>query len=88
MIKLWVLFWFNDYTRILGVVFGGHLLISLPVAYLVFGEAHLKDFAIISYSVVFLFALLDNDYSKLRRYGRDEYGKKINDVHSNNEGKV
>lgn len=77
MAKVWILFWFNDYTRFFGVVMGGHLVFTLPAFYLFFGVEYIKDFCLLSYCFVFLFALIDNDYSKLRKYGYDEYGKKI-----------
>lgn len=67
----WLKFWFNDYTRILGVVFGGHLLVTGPLVHLILCVNGLPEYtsgAMASlYLAVFGWALLDNDYSKVEK---------------------
>lgn len=80
--KYWIVFWFNDYTRVLLVLFGGHLLLTAPLTYAILlfiglPAEHWRLCFVFPYLSILGWALLDNDYSKLRRYGRNEYGKKI-----------
>ncbi|GFD84954.1 hypothetical protein KUL150_10130 [Alteromonas sp. KUL150] len=69
MRKAWIKFWFNDYTRVIGVFFGGHLLITGPWAFalLSFFDAleHFRNVIWFLYSFILLWAMLDNDYTKL-----------------------
>ena len=69
MRKAWLKFWFNDYTRILGVVLGGHLLITGPLVNLILSLCGVPEYTGWAlqclYFSIFFWALLDNDYSKL-----------------------
>lgn len=77
MRKAWLKFWFNDYVRILGVVLGGHLIVTAPYLYgllsllsasfpsLGITNVSLPNICFFSYFVIFWWALIDNDYSKL-----------------------
>lgn len=79
--RRFVIVWFNDYFRILGIVFGGHLLITGPITYWVLTKVgHVKSFnecLWISYAFVFMLAYIFNDYSTLRKYGLNEYGEPL-----------
>ena len=69
MRKAWLKFWFNDYTRVLGVLFGGHLLITGPWMYLILSLCGVPEYTggalLFLYAKILLWAMLDNDYSKL-----------------------
>jgi len=69
MRKAWLRFWFNDYTRIIGVVLGGHLLITGPWIFVILSHfdvlEHFRTVVALLYSFILIWAMLDNDYSKL-----------------------
>ncbi|NOH56880.1 hypothetical protein F0261_02370 [Alteromonas sp. 07-89-2] len=71
MRKAWLRFWFNDYTRIIGVVLGGHLLITGPWIFVILSHfdalEHFRIVVAFLYSLILMWAMLDNDYSKLDR---------------------
>lgn len=75
--RAWIWFWYNDITRMC-------ILMGLPIIPVVlavgfifgFGE-YLRGVAMFTYAFTFGWALLDNDYSNLRRIGMNEYRKKI-----------
>jgi len=76
--RLWIRFWYNDITRFIGVLCGGHLLLWVPVLKLLnFPAAHLSQAVVFGYIAILLWACIDNDYTKLRSIGRDEYGRKL-----------
>lgn len=70
----WIWFWFNDWTRLLIVGLGGHLLFFIPLLYAlgVQGES-LRSAAIGLYIAVFGWAMVDNDYTNLHKIGLDVY---------------
>lgn len=71
MRKAWLRFWFNDYTRMIGVMMGGHLIITGPWIFgiLSYFDAleHFRTVVALLYSFILIWAMLDNDYSKLDR---------------------
>lgn len=71
MRKAWLRFWFNDYTRMIGVMMGGHLVITGPWIFAILSYFNaLEYFRIVVallYSFILIWAILDNDYSKLDR---------------------
>ncbi len=79
LVRAWIWFWYNDVTRLLGVMFGLHLVVVLPVlmALGLQGE-NLRHGVVGAYVFVLAWAFLDNDYSQLRRIGLDEYRKPLN----------
>ena len=76
-IRAWIWLWYNDITR-LCVLLGLPVIPVIVVVATVFGLGeYLRTVAVISYVLFFGWALLDNDYSNLRRIGMNEYRKKI-----------
>jgi len=69
MRKAWIRFWFNDYTRVIGVALGGHLLITGPWIFVILSHfdvlEHFRTVVAFLYSFIFIWAMLDNDYTKL-----------------------
>lgn len=71
MRRAWLKFWFNDYVRILGVVLGGHLIVTAPYLYGLLSllgvtfPGLFTNICFFSYCGIFGWALIDNDYSKL-----------------------
>jgi len=75
--SFWIWFWYNDITRFC-LLFGLPSIILVVVCWLVIGPGeYLRTVAMITYGVFFAWALLDNDYSNLRRIGMDEYRRKL-----------
>ena len=79
--RAWIWFWFNDWTRLLVVGLGGHLLLFIPVLYVfgVQGEA-LRSAAMGLYIAVFGWAMVDNDYTQLHKIGLDVYRRPLNNA--------
>ncbi len=78
--RAWIWFWYNDITRLFLIGGVPALLAAVVLAWLgVSGEA-LKNGVITTYLGVFVWALLDNDYSQLRRIGLDEYRRPLASV--------
>lgn len=77
----WIWVWYNDITR-LCIVVGMPSFIAVIMARAFFGPGeHLKCVAMATYIGFFAWALLDNNYSNLRRIGLDEYRRKLNVKH-------
>ena len=75
--RAWLWIWYNDITR-LCVLLGLPVLPVIMVCYLAFGPGeYLRTVAGVAYIGFFVWALIDNDYSNLRRIGMNEYRKKI-----------
>jgi len=75
--RMWIWIWYNDITR-LCILFG------VPVIPVVLGllatigpGEYLRDIAAGTYLLLVAWAILDNDYSQLRRIGLDEYRRRI-----------
>lgn len=75
--RAWIWIWYNDITRLC-------VLLGLPVIPVVVGIAaifgpgeYLRLISGFTYVAFFGWALLDNDYSNLRRIGLDERRRKI-----------
>lgn len=69
MRKAWIRFWFNDYTRVIGVLLGGHLLVTGPWIFVILSHfdvlEHFRTVVAFLYSFILIWAMLDNDYTKL-----------------------
>ncbi|MNR71337.1 hypothetical protein D3C71_19520 [compost metagenome] len=72
LVRAWIWFWYNDLTRLLLVLSGGHLALTGPLLWLLgLREEALRTGVIAAYVVVVVWALLDNDYTNLHRIGLD-----------------
>ena len=50
----------------------------VAIAYIILGPvSYLENIALWTYGLLFAWAILDNDYSNLRRIGMDEYRRKL-----------
>ncbi|EGR2227201.1 hypothetical protein DZF79_02895 [Vibrio parahaemolyticus] len=83
--RMWISFWYNNSTRSYFVLLGLHLIFTLPaVIYplsllgVSFDFESGKFLAAILYLSVAYWAIIDNDYSNLRRIGLNERREKIN----------
>ena len=75
--RAWIWFWYNDVTR-WGTVLGIPSIFMVVVVYGLFGWGeYLLCIAVISYIIFLAWAIIDNNYSNLRRIGMDEYRNKI-----------
>lgn len=75
--RAWIWLWYNDITRMC-VLIGLPVIPAVAATAAIFGQGeYLRTVAGIAYIVFFGWALLDNDYSTLRRIGMNEYRKKI-----------
>ena len=72
--RAWIWFWYNDITRLLLIMFPGHLIFLLPILHWigVRGE-ELGACAVILYIIGFVWAVADNDYTNLHRIGLTVY---------------
>jgi hypothetical protein len=70
--RAWIWFWFNDMTRFLLVLIPSYFALLIPILlYLgIQGEALRKALSL-TYGLVLLWAMADNDYTKLKRIGLD-----------------
>lgn len=76
--KWWIWFWYNDLTRFLFVMFPLYFIILIPL--LIWAGVSEDLFRIILtmiYVSVWAWAIIDNDYSNLRKIGLDEYRKPL-----------
>lgn len=75
--KGWIWFWYNDITRWVVVMFGLHLIPTIFVClYFELGEIS-RTILAVQYMLVFWWAVIDNNYSNLRKIGLDEYRKPL-----------
>jgi len=75
--RAWILLWYNDITRF-SILLGIPVIPILIFCYLLFGSGeYLRSVAMISYIAFFIWAMIDNDYSNLRKIGLDEYRNKL-----------
>lgn len=77
LVRAWIWFWYNDITRMC-VLLGLHLPFVLLGVYALFGPGeYLRNVAIGAYLAVFMWAMVDNDYTQLERIGLDVYRKPL-----------
>jgi len=75
--RAWIWFWYNNFTRIC-IVMGLPVLPVVVITYFIFGTTNnLRTVALVTYSIFLVWALIDNDYSNLRRIGMNEYRRKL-----------
>lgn len=77
--RFWISFWYNDSTRIAVVL--GVPIIPLYVCLSLIGvdfkySVYICEFF---YFSLILWAIIDNDYSNLRKIGMDEYRKPLDE---------
>lgn len=76
-VRWWILFWYNDITRVF-LLLGIPSVILYFILWYCFGTVeYLRDVALWSYILLFVWALFDNDYSNLRKVGFDEYRRPL-----------
>lgn len=76
--RFWISFWYNDVTRMIGVLGGLHLLPTLVLlAYLSVDGETIQTLLAIQYLAVFAWAMVDNDYNNLNKIGLDCYRKPL-----------
>jgi len=75
--RWWILFWYNDITRFCIILGIPSAMLCIFIGYLFGAGEYLRDIALWSYCLLFAWALIDNDYSNLRKVGLDEYRKPI-----------
>lgn len=76
--RLWIWFWYNDFTRLFIIMLPSYFVILVPLLH-IFGlpDEYMLDTILTIYMVVLMWAFCDNDYSNLHRIGLDEYRKKL-----------
>lgn len=75
--RAWIWLWYNDVTRFC-VILGLPVFPVTTIFHLVFGPGeYLRIIAVVTYIGFFTWAIIDNDYSNLRRIGMNEHRKKI-----------
>jgi hypothetical protein len=75
--RMWIWFWYNDITR-LCILFGVPVIPVVLGLLAIFGPGeYLRDVGAGMYLLLVAWAILDNDYSQLRRIGLDEYRRRI-----------
>lgn len=74
----WIWFWYNDITRISCVLLPLHFIFFIPF-YLWIGvpDKSMPDALGVTYIIILMVAMFDNDYSNLRKIGLDEYRCKL-----------
>lgn len=70
--RAWIWLWYNNVTRLLFVLVPSYLVLLIPALLHAGASGYTLKFAIAaSYSLVSLWAMLDNDYTNLERIGLD-----------------
>lgn len=75
--RWWILFWYNDITRLCIISGVPSLIICVVLSYTLGSGVYLKSVSLISYVGLFAWAVVDNNYSNLRKVGLDEYRKPL-----------
>jgi len=75
--RFWIWLWYNDIFRIFFVLIPSYFIILVPFCCYFFGENTSKAILPFVYLFVFAYAMINNDYSNLRRIGMNEYREKI-----------
>jgi hypothetical protein len=76
--KYWCFFWYRDVTRLLFIMVPSYFILLIPfLVWVGLPSEYMKDTLVFVYILGFAWAMCDNDYSKLRKYGRDEYHRPL-----------
>lgn len=76
--KWWYRFWYNDKTRIFGVMIPSYFIVLIPLMiWIHIPEEYFRGILSFIYIMIFSWGVIDNDYSKLRETGIDEYRKPL-----------
>ena len=76
--KIWIWFWYNDITRLFVVIIPSYFIILIPCLMMLGLTAEIIKYMLcIVYVFVFSWAIIDNDYSNLRKIGKDEYRRPL-----------
>lgn len=74
----WIWFWYSDITRIFIVLIPSYFLLLIPLLFLFeISTSYFASILSFTYLFVFFVAMMDNNYSNLRKIGLDEYRKKL-----------
>lgn len=75
----WIWFWYSDLTRMFVVLIPSYFVILIPLlVWIEVPESYFASILSFCYFFVFFVAMMDNDYSNLRKIGLDEYRRKLN----------
>lgn len=75
----WIWFWYNDTTRLLGVLLPSYFAVLLPLLlWLGLPAAYMRETVSLVYILVVAWAMIDNDYTNLNRIGLDAYRRPLN----------
>lgn len=79
LIRFWIWIWYNSYTRL--CILLGFTVIPVLVFAKIFGiyGEFVIDFSVFTYIVFLFWAIIDNDFSNLRRIGLDEHRNKLDE---------
>lgn len=82
--KIWILFWYNDITRLFLVLIPTYFIILVPLLKLFnFSDELLGRILLLTYIFILMLAGHFNDYSNLRKIGLDEYRKPLKEENKN-----
>lgn len=71
--RWWILFWYNDITRLLVVLIPSYFVVLIPLLlYLDLSGETIRNVLTVVYLCIFCWGVLDNDYTNLHRVGLDE----------------
>ncbi len=73
LVRAWIGFWYNDTTRLLCLVGLPLLPLAGVLALLGIDGVWRERLTLGAYGALFVWMFLDNDYSRLRHIGLDEY---------------
>jgi len=84
--RWWIWFWYNDITRFLFVMFPFYFVVLIPLLiWIGVPKEIIKNILIVIYITVWCWAIIDNDYSNLRKIGLDEYRRLLKNKNKENE---
>jgi len=76
--KYWIWFWYNEWTRIFIVMIPSYFIFLIPLLmWLDINEKIFRLILCITYVFIFCWAILDNDFSNLRKIDMDEYRRPL-----------
>mgnify|MGYP001250052153 CR=1 FL=1 len=76
--RAWIWFWYNDVVRFLVILIPTYFVVVIPLLFFVgVPPKYMGNTLSLIYMIGCVWAMLDNDYSNLRRIGLDEYRKPL-----------
>lgn len=78
LVRAWIWFWYSEATRLLFVMLPGHFILTAPLLYgLGVPDEHFSTALGLVYALVFVWAMVDNDFENLERIGLDTNRRKL-----------